>query len=132
MIILSLVAPFVSEPRHQNLHFSSCSLWLCTHGPNLFPEDICYSIVDDDASNARWLHGFLHNYSAGRFATSLSILFGNCVEKIAEIVKHDWYQTYSRLTSNKCRTSGNERKKKSNRFIYLWDYLLFHTACKRG
>ena len=84
MIILSLVAPFVSEPRHQNLHFSSCSLWLCTHGPNLFLEYICYSIVDDDASNARLLHGFLHNYSAGRFATSLSILFGNCVEKIAE------------------------------------------------
>ena len=84
MIILSLVAPFVSEPRHQNLHFSSCSLWLCTHGPNLFLEYICYLIVDDDASNARLLHGFLHNYSAGRFATSLSILFGNCVEKIAE------------------------------------------------
>ena len=118
MIILSLVAPFVSEPRHQNLHFSSCSLWLCTHGPNLFPEDICYSIIDDDASDARLSHGLLHNYSAGRFATSLFILFGNCVEKIAEKLLNTTGIRHIRdLLATNAVSPGKERK--SNRFIYL-------------
>ena len=128
MIILSLVAPFVSEPRHKNLHFSSCSLWLCTHGPNLFPEDICYSIVDDDASNARLLHGFLHNYSAGRFATSLSILFGNCVEKIAEKllnttgIRHIW----DLLATNAVSPGTKGKKIKS---LHLFMRLLTFSCC---
>ena len=119
MIILSLVAPFVSEPRHRNLHFSSCSLWLCTHGPNLFPEDICYSIVDDDASNARLSHGLLHNYSAGRFATSLSIPFGNCVEKIAEKLLNTTGIRHIRDLLATNAVSPGTKGKKSNRFIYL-------------
>ena len=70
--------------------------------PNLFPYDICYSIVDDDAFHARLWHDFLHNCSEGIFGTSLSILFGNCGKKIAEKNdKHDRYQTCSRLPSNK-------------------------------
>ena len=52
--------------------------------PIFFLHDICYSIIDDDVSNARLLHDFLHNCSERRSATPLSILFGNCVEEIAE------------------------------------------------
>ena len=128
MIILSLVAPFVSEPRHQNLHFSSCSLWLCTHGPNLFPEDICYSIVDEDASNARLSHGLLHNYSAGRFATSLSILFGNCVEKIAEKLLNTTGIRHIRdLLATNAVSPGTKGKKIKS--LYLFMRLLTFSYC---
>ena len=40
------------------------------------------SYSTDDTSHARLWHDFLHNCSEDRFATSLSILFGNCIEEI--------------------------------------------------
>ena len=49
-----------------------------------FTKDICYLIVDDDASNARLLYDFLRNCSGCKFATSHCILFGSCVEEVVE------------------------------------------------
>ena len=92
-------------------------------------------IVDEDASNTRLLHDFLHNCSEGRFATSLSILFGNCVEKIAE---NDRHQTYSRLTSNKIFVLYEipfllgQKEKESHRLNYLKDNLLVNTKVPNG
>ena len=51
---------------------------------NVSYKDVGYSIVDDDTSHACLWHDFLHNCSEGKFATALSILFGNCVEKMGE------------------------------------------------
>ena len=104
-----MVAPLVSEPLDTETSTFPLARFSFAH---IVPIFFLKTFVNDDASNARLLHDFLHNCSEGRLATSLSILFGNSVEKIAEKLSNTTYryQTYSRLTGNKFRISENKRK----------------------
>ena len=52
--------------------------------PTLFSKGIYDSVFRKNTANARFLKDFLHDCSEGRLATTLFILFGNCVEEIAE------------------------------------------------
>ena len=60
-----------------------------------------------------------------------------CREDRWKIDEHDRYQIYSRLTSQKILALyeipylWEQKEEKSNRLIYLWDYLLVNTACKQ-
>ena len=83
--LISLVTPFVYDSFDtETSTFLLDSFEFGTQRPNLFSNDIYYSVVHNNTANARFLKDLLHDCSEGRLATTLFILFGNCVEEIAE------------------------------------------------